>query len=130
MDAHAKLWYLGESPALQTQKPYLISTGLLKSIPQCNFTYEGKSGQLIKDARGCEDDFTLSKQGFTFQRWTPPLGINWENEDEIRQTFLPEAKEFLVRHLDLGSRMKRCEVFDWRVSPKTLLGVIGMQSIY
>lgn len=124
MDQHVKLYYLGESPALQTQKPYLISTGLLKSIPQCNWKYEGKPDQSIKDARGCEEDFTLSKQGFTFQQWTPSW-INWEDENEIKRTFLPEAREFLLRHLDLGDSLKRCEVFDWRVSPQRLdlLGV-------
>lgn len=116
MDQHVKLYYLGESPALKTQKPYLLGSGLLKSIPECNWKYEAGPEQVIQDARGHEDEFSLTKQGFAFRKWSPSE-INWEDEREIMDKFLPEAQDFISNELNLGSALKRCEVFDWRVSP-------------
>lgn len=117
MDQHVKLYYLGESPALKTQKPYLLSAGFMKSIPECNWKYEAGPEQVIKDARGYEEEFSLPKQGFAFRRWSPSE-IDWEDESQILDKFLPEAQEFLRQELNLGSSLKQCEVFDWRVSKK------------
>ncbi|QPG96274.1 hypothetical protein C2857_003717 [Epichloe festucae Fl1] len=115
MDQHVKLYYLGESPALETEKPYLLSAGLLKSVPQCNWRYEAGPEQVIKDARGHEEEFNYVENGFAFRPWSPSP-IDWENETQIREKFLVEAQEFVRRELNFGDdSLKRCEVFDWRL---------------
>lgn len=114
MDQHVRLYYLGDSPSLETEKPYIISPGFMKSVPECNWKYAAGPVQTIKDARGREGDFSLLKQGFAFRKWTPSK-INWESESDIIDKYLPEAQDFIARELNLGDGLKRCEAFDWRV---------------
>lgn len=114
MDQHVRLYYLGDSPSLETEKPYIISPGFMKSVPECNWKYAAGPVQVIKDARGCEGDFSLLKQGFAFRKWTPSK-INWESESDIIDKYLPEAQDFIAQELNLGDGLKRCEAFDWRV---------------
>ncbi|KAI0174983.1 hypothetical protein BJ166DRAFT_513332 [Pestalotiopsis sp. NC0098] len=114
MDQHVRLYYLGDSPSLETEKPYIISPGFMKSVPECNWKYAAGPVQTIKDARGREGDFSLLKQGFAFRKWTPSK-INWESESDIIDKYLPEAQDFIARELNLGDGLKRCEAFDWRL---------------
>lgn len=114
VDQHVRLYYLGDSPSLETEKPYIISPGFMKSVPECNWKYAAGPVQTIKDARGREGDFSLLKQGFAFRKWTPSK-INWESESDIIDKYLPEAQDFIARELNLGDGLKRCEAFDWRV---------------
>lgn len=115
MDQSVRLFYLGESPLLKTQKPYMIGPGYMKSIPVCNYRLEAGPEQIIKDVRGRTEEFTLQEQGFAFRSWSPSE-IDWDDESQISQTYLPEAKELLRQELNLGDSFKGCEVFDWRVS--------------
>lgn len=115
MDQRVKLYYLGQSPDVETQRPYLISKGLLKSIPECNWRYVAGPEQVIQDARGREHDFSLLEQGFAFRKWSPST-IDWNDEKQIKQTFLKEAEQFVLTEMNLGDSLKHCEVFDWRVS--------------
>lgn len=115
MDQRAKLYYLRDSPLLKTQKPYMIGPGFMKTIPVCNYSLEAGPEQVIKDVRGFVEEFTLPKHGFAFRPWSPSK-IDWEEEDQILDTYIPEVKELLRHVLDIGDSFKRCEVFDWRVS--------------
>lgn len=109
---------MGDSPALKTQRPYMVGPGFMKTIPLCNYRLEAGPPQVIRDVRGGADGekaFHLAEQGFSFRPWHP-TEIDWDDEGQIERTYLPEVKELLREELGLGDAFKRCEVFDWRVS--------------
>lgn len=89
--------------------------GLLKTISEANFQHFVGPQQLIKDVRGCDTPFTLQQQGFTFQRWSPSE-LDWSDENQITDCYLPQVKGFLLEQLKDGNPIERCEAFDWRVS--------------
>ncbi|PWY89860.1 hypothetical protein BO70DRAFT_426293 [Aspergillus heteromorphus CBS 117.55] len=114
MNLHTRFYYLSDSPLLKKQKPYMVRAGVLKTIPTCNYRLKLGPEQLVEDVRGSTEKFTLSDHGFKFRSWSP-TEIDWDDENQILQTFLPEAKALLREELGLGDAFKRCEVFDWRM---------------
>lgn len=114
MDQLVQLNYFHDSQWTKTQRPYIALPGLLNTIHYANFDYARGPEQLIKDVRGCTETFRLHEQGFTFLPWSPS-SIDWTDETDIVDCYLPQVKDLLQRELNIGTSLKRCEVFDWRV---------------
>lgn len=111
----ARLSYLRPSPRHDIEKPYYTFPGILKTLPEANYEQLLGPEQLIEDVRECEEEFSLQKQGFTY-RSLPAVDINWDAQKDIAASYLPQVKQCLAQELNLGESLKRCEVFDWRVS--------------
>lgn len=115
MDETTVLNYIKDLPLYENEKPYHIFAAIPRDAKRTNIEYERGPGQPIVDIRGRESQFTLDKQGFTFQRWTPPQ-LDWRNEQEIIEIYFPEVKKLLCELLSSTQDVRRCELFSWRVS--------------
>lgn len=115
MDQSTKLSYLRPSPRHETEKPYYLFPGILKTLPVSNYRQILGPEQLIEDARGRESEFSLQDQGFIYRSWSP-IDVDWDDQKNILASYVPQTKESLIMELDLGDSLKRCEMFDWRVN--------------
>lgn len=114
MDKLVRLTYLEDSEYFKTEKPFMTFPGLLKRFPDSNCSAFRGPEQLIKDVRGDQNDFSLSQQGFVFRGWSSSK-IDWHQEGQIVDDYLPQVKKLLLEELSREQKVARCEIFDWRV---------------
>ena len=109
----ASLKFLQWQPLYNVERPFQIFINIpehVKDRRTTNLVFEDRQ-VMVKDIRGCADDYTLDEHGFMYRHHETGR-INFEDRTTVENQYLPEVESLL-----------RCEVpgvdrvffFDWRV---------------
>ena len=114
-DEAARLMYLEWQDLYHSEKPYqvfssAVGNGALNAKPT-NLVFKTGNEEIIHDARGKEETFTLDEHGFAFANNTTKI-TDFEDQIQIENVYLQEVDE-LIRHEVEG--VDEVFFYDWRV---------------
>lgn len=96
----------------KTEKPYKLQYEPGSEIPRWNCANETQSGVRMHDMRGCEDQFTLERQGFAVFKLDSKLAPeDFDDESKVKKVYYQELRTLLKEALGA----KRVEILEYGV---------------